>query len=257
MKIIIIIEKYGNHCNRLFQSLHFHSLAIEKNAKFINLSLLGNLKFDNKIFLFIDFLNNSFLKLVSNILNIFNKNNHIFFKFKDYFEITIVKGWDFRREELTKKHWIKLKKIYRFKKKLDKNNLTLIKKIDNLKKEGKFIVGIHIRKGDYKKWRDGIYYFDDIFYEKIIEKIKFLLINANKDPFIIVVSDEEISKNLSHNLKSNGSWIEDQVILQSCNLLLGPPSTFTMWASYISKIPLIQIKSLENLKLHNRRICKG
>ena len=37
MKIIILIEKYGNHCNRLFQSLHFHSLAIEKKKiyKFI------------------------------------------------------------------------------------------------------------------------------------------------------------------------------------------------------------------------------
>ena len=134
MKIIIVLEKYGNHCNRLFQSLHFHSLAIEKNAKFINLSLIGNLKFDNKFFLLIDFASNSFLKLVSNILTIWNKNNFIFFKLRGYFEITIVKGWDFRREELTKKHRIKLTKIYRFKKKLDKKKLSLLSKIDVMKK---------------------------------------------------------------------------------------------------------------------------
>ena len=257
MKIIILIEKYGNHCNRLFQSLHFHSLAIEKNAKFINLSLIGNLKFDNKFFLLIDFLNNSLLKIASNILSIFNKNNIIVFKFKGFFEIIIVRGWDFRREKLTKKYWNELIKIYRFKKKVDKKNLTLIRKLDYNKKKGKFIVGIHIRRGDYKEWKNGIFYFDDIFYKNVIDKIRNLLIDSNKDPFIIVVSDEEISKNLSHDLKSNGSWIEDQMVLQYCDMLVGPPSTFTMWASYIAKIPLIQIDCLENLKLNNLRICNG
>ena len=74
---------------------------------------------------------------------------------------------------------------------------------------------------------------------------------------MIIVSDDEISKNLSCDLKSNGSWIEDQLILQSCDMLIGPPSTFTMWSSYIAKIPLIQIDSIENLKLQNQKICNG
>ena len=34
MKIIILIEKYGGFCNRLFQSLHYHAYSMDKGIKF-------------------------------------------------------------------------------------------------------------------------------------------------------------------------------------------------------------------------------
>ena len=54
MNIIIVIEKYGGYCNRLFQSLHYHAYAIEKEIKIFNPSMLGILKFDNSVFYFFD-----------------------------------------------------------------------------------------------------------------------------------------------------------------------------------------------------------
>ena len=56
---------------------------------------------------------------------------------------------------------------------------------------------------------------------------------------------------------SKGSWKEDQIILQNCDLIVGPPSTFTMWASYISQIPLIKINSEKKYDFDNKLICKG
>ena len=178
MKIIILIEKYGGNCNRLFQSLHFHSLAIEENSKFINLSLLGNLRYDNQFFKLIDYIKNYILKLISITINIFTKRNLISIKLNSFIEISIVRGWDFRREELTKKHWKKLKNIYRFKKKFNKKYFTLKNKIEDFKSQGKYIVGLHIRRGDYQKWNKGIFYFDDNFYKKIIAQIKLKLITC-------------------------------------------------------------------------------
>ncbi len=35
-----------------------------------------------------------------------------------------------------------------------------------------------------------------------------------------------------------GDLIEDMYALASCDYLIGPPSTFTMWASFYGKVPL-------------------
>ena len=75
------------------------------------------------------------------------------------------------------------------------------------------------------------------------------------DPFVIVVSDEKISSKLGFDFLSNGSWKEDQIILQSCDIILGPPSTFSMWASYISQIPLIKLSSMEIKEFSIDSIC--
>ena len=79
----------------------------------------------------------------------------------------------------------------------------------------------------------------------------------SKCPFVIVVSDEKISSKLGFDFLSNGSWKEDQIILQSCDIILGPPSTFSMWASYISQIPLIKLSSMEIKEFNQGIVCEG
>ncbi len=125
------------------------------------------------------------------------------------------------------------------------------------KNKGKFIVGVHIRRGDYRNWNKGKYFFDVYFYKDVINKLKTKLINENKDPFFVVVSDEKIIFDIGANFFSEGSWKEDQITLQICDLIVGPPSTFTMWASYISKIPLIKLNSNAKKKLPKAKVCKG
>ena len=66
-----------------------------------------------------------------------------------------------------------------------------------------------------------------------------------------MVSDEKLSSKDYFDYHSEGSWKEDQITLQCCDLIIGPPSTFTMWASYISKIPLIKIYSKLEIILIN------
>ena len=61
MKIVILLEKYGDHCNRLFQSLHYHAYCIENDYVFINLTLLNLLRFDNKVISILDKIINLFL----------------------------------------------------------------------------------------------------------------------------------------------------------------------------------------------------
>ena len=256
MRLIILINKYGNHCNRLFQALHYHAYCLEEKALFINISSIGILKFDNKFYKIIDkFMNFSF-SLFSKLYRRVNKNNCKLIS-KNKF-IQIVEGWDFRVNSLTNKHHCKLSEIYNFKKKYYSKKSVKIKNYLNiLHKNNKYLVGLHIRRGDYKTWQEGKYYFDDSFYNRVIGKLKKDLRLEGKDPFFVVVSDELISHKINFDYKTCGSWRDDQITLQNCDLLVGPPSTFSMWASYISQIPLITLNNINKIELDNKSICFG
>ena len=258
MRIIIVLGKYGGFCNRLFQSLHYHAHSIEEGATFFNPTLIGLLKFDNYFFYLLDNLNNLFLKFLMKPLKFLFKNNELCFYFNKNNYIKIVKGWEFRKYQLTLKHHEKLKILYAFKSKnLLKKSISLINYLTTLKNRGKFIVGLHIRRKDYKEWNNGKYYFDDEYYKYVIKNLKNKLTKENKEPFFIVVSDEKINSKLGMDFFSLGSWKEDQILLQFCDLIVGPPSTFTMWASYISKVPLIQLNPNKKTFNLNGKVCEG
>lgn len=258
MKIIVVIDKYGGFCNRLFQSIHFHAYSIEKKIKFFNPTMIGLLKFDNKIFYFFDKVNNFILKIFMKFFQIISQGDEICFFLNKNNYIKFVYGWDFREYKLLDKYYKDLSNIYSFDEKyLSKKSKYFINYIRDLKLKGKYIVGIHIRRKDYKSWNDGRYYFMDHFYNKISIQIKEKLIRENYDPFIIALSDDDIAKLNIYDYLSDGSWKEDQIILQNCNLIIGPPSTFTMWASYIAQVPLIKLDSERNYDLNNRQICSG
>ena len=258
MKIIIIIEKYGGFCNRFFQSLHYHAFSIENNIFFFNPSLLGLLKFDNSFYYFCDRLNNFFLRILAKFLKILFGKDDLCFYLNENNYIKIVNGWNFRENSLTKKYHQELKEIYNFKKKkATKKIRLLVNYLEKLKKGGKYLVGLHIRRHDYKLWNNGKYYFSDEFYKFVIKKIRIDFANKNKDPFIILVSDEKISSKIGVDFLSNGSWKEDQIILQSCQIIIGPPSTFSMWASYISQTPLIKLSSNEIKNFSEGEVCDG
>lgn len=47
----------------------------------------------------------------------------------------------------------------------------------------------------------------------------------------------------------NPAIVEDLYALSRCNYIMGPPSTFTMWASFIGDVPLRIVKySNENIE---------
>ncbi len=206
MKIVILIEKYGGFCNRLFQSLHYHAYSINQDEYFYNPTMIGLLKFDNFFSYFIDRINNFFLKIFSKFLNVFFKNNECCFYFNKNNYIKFVKGWDFRDYELTVQYHKKLKNFYSFEKSsMSKQSIFILKYINKLRNKGKFIIGLHIRRNDYASWNDGKYYFSDKFYNKLIHELRTNFKNENLEPFLFVVSDEKISINLNYDYFYNGS----------------------------------------------------
>lgn len=137
---------------------------------------------------------------------------------------------------------------------LNENDIKLIRKIFSPNKETSdflnnkfrkereaydYIIGVHIRRGDYKNYFKGKYYFNDWEYLKFMK-----IINQNlpgKKIFFISTQDkidEEIFRREFEFFKIDRSVIEDLYGLASCDYIIGPPSTFSMWASMYGRVPI-------------------
>lgn len=158
------------------------------------------------------------------------------------YDTVFVSGWYFRVSELVEKHHAKLVEKYSLKPQFYENN-DFYKKIIGLKSKGNTLIGVHIRRGDYKKWENGKYYFDDETYEKYMNAFSQKRSKENvKDRVFIVFSNEKVSFEETQNLLiSKETWFIDHKIMSICDYLIGPPSTFTLWANYIGNNALFYI----------------
>lgn len=135
--------------------------------------------------------------------------------------LTIVHGWtELRDFEALKKHGDEIRRYFKSKLGVEAESRSLQRDV---------VVGIHKRRGDYRSWRGGIYYYDDSVYSRIMNEIRDCL--TGKDVHFEVFSDENAKRSAE----------EDQHLMSQCDYIIGPPSTFSTWASFMGKVPLLHI----------------
>ena len=109
------------------------------------------------------------------------------------------------------------------------------------------LVGVHIRQGDYKRWQGGKYYFTTSEYAAIMrrfaatmpeKRMKFLVCSNERQ-------DERIFQGLNH-VMGNNHQLEDMYAFAQCDFLIGPPSTYTAWASFYGSIPLFTLNNIND-----------
>jgi hypothetical protein len=131
----------------------------------------------------------------------------------------------------------------------------LFKKIMDKKNEGKTVIGVHIRWGDYRYFEDGQYFYDEHVYLKYMAN----LAKINKNCFFIIFSNEKTSfSNDSKIVVSEEEWYIDQFLMSRCDYLIGPFSTFTLWASYMGRVKYFHIQDEEaNITFDNFAMYNG
>lgn len=100
------------------------------------------------------------------------------------------------------------------------------------KTEGYVLIGVHIRRGDYKEFGAGRWYYADDVYEKYMDQMRRLLPDVPKK-FIIFTADKT-SISGDDVFVSHAPWYVDLHCLGECDYTFGPPSTFRGWACFIS-----------------------
>jgi hypothetical protein len=232
------------------------------NPSFFDMSKL----YKKRTFIFDKFLLGIFRRLerfgIISSINIENSDSQKFLhsKLEDRkSKLIFIAGWPFRVDALTMKYHKILADNYSLKQHYFKNNKLLLL-INSIDRERTTIVGVHIRRGDYKDWHNGKYYFDDKTYQFYTDNLKKELSQqSQKKTIFIIFSDEPVSLEESSELIiSKEEWYIDHLIMSNCDYLIGPPSTFTAWASFVGKIPYYHILDKDSgLSLDNFTVCQG
>ncbi len=160
-------------------------------------------------------------------------------------KISALSGWPIRNWTLFVKYEDEIRNLFKV---VDPYNKNACKFISELRNQYDMLVGVFIRQTDYKIWADGRYFFPADQYLKWIKQVEAIF-SGNKVCFV-VASDEAllIENNAGVNFKyttgsrgENGHFIESLVELSMCNLIMTPPSTFGVWASFLGKVTLIPL----------------
>ncbi|UOG76938.1 alpha-1,2-fucosyltransferase [Hymenobacter tibetensis] len=153
-------------------------------------------------------------------------------------------GWFFRSIETVAKY----QEFYKwlFMPNVDQQYLdsTYLKKAD----PREVVVGVHIRRGDYKDHENGRFFFSDEVYLRFLLQLRDILSAHNRPHrFLLFSNDPELDielykGQLSCVSMSNNSALADQYLMSKCDYLIGPPSTFSGWANYIGGVPYYHIQ---------------
>lgn len=105
--------------------------------------------------------------------------------------------------------------------------------IDRMRKNGFVLVGVHIRRGDYKEFQGGKWYYTDDEYTRWMRHLA-----EDKNVQFLICSNEsvdlELYKAAGLDVSQPGkSAIDDLCLLSMCDYVMGPPSTYSLWAAMI------------------------
>lgn len=255
----IIVDAGGQTCNRFFEYIYYLKRSILYHEKLkvlipdITIEDYPNLK-NNK---YINFpLYHSYISKVIGVKNNIKyitilKKILINRYFQPIYYYLSFKRWNF---VVGQAKWLEdedysiirpiLKEIF-----LPKQNI--INKIDKIFKtipHNCIIIGVHIRWGDYKFWKNGKYYFTEDIYSQYMHAIA-KQINSPNTYFYIATNG-----NLNHNsfkslncLRINqATATEDLYALSKCDYIIGPPSSYSTWVSLVYNIPMYCIENKED-----------
>lgn len=162
----------------------------------------------------------------------------------------VVEGWYARWYDLFLKYKKEICQLFEFS---DQVKNTVLQRIQIAETEtnNPIRLGVHIRRGDYKTWMNGKYYFNDLEYVNIIKQFICLFPNhpiniyiCNNDPNIDQGLFQEHLK--TDNIKvffPSGNPGEDLCLLSNCHYLIGAPSTFSLVAAMYNDLPLYWIEN--------------
>lgn len=148
-------------------------------------------------------------------------------------------GWKFRAPKLIVRHAEKIRAFFRPVEDIARTSRAVV---TQLRQQAEIVVGVHIRGGDYRTWRNGRHFYPPGRYAAWIRNMaeqfpgrRTVFLVASDEPH---TADEFPGLNVSF---SRGSPVVDLYALAECDYILGPPSTYSQWASFYGNKPLLHL----------------
>lgn len=152
--------------------------------------------------------------------------------------LLIVQGWLFRAENLFRKHALALRSFFRPNQEVcNAVAATVASSAPN-----EVTVGVHVRQGDYRRFQGGRYFYGTETYARMMRQTERLF--PNHLVRFIVCSDEVQDPTWYEEFKWSpgpGTAIGDLYSLAATEYVIGPPSTFSLWANFYGDNRLFQL----------------
>lgn len=148
----------------------------------------------------------------------------------------LVRGWAFRDFSNLTKHADRVRRYFA---PAEPHAANVERLIDRARKDCDLLVGLHIRHGDYRTWLGGRHFYETAQYADIMRDYASRC--AGKRVRFLICSNARQDEKLFHGLDyimGNNHQMEDMYSFARCDRLIGPPSTYTMWASFYGSVPL-------------------
>lgn len=285
-KLIILSNRYGNIGNQLYMSGFLVNWSYAFNALTINYGLVGyqncfqhlrndflirfpsckdiNHPLSNillKIFsqsanrISLRFINSKIFSIYSHDLLTINTDIDYQTTLRKILKANIifVRGFIRHRSynDIIDFHSI-IKKHYKPASELQNKITEPIKKLS----QSDVIIGVAIRQGDYRNWKDGRYFIETKTYIRWMIEIKKFFKNESVGFFI--ASDEKQDLSLFSGLNyffRKGHPISNLYSLSLCDYVISVPSSFVGWAHFIGKIPCLTLdKKVREIEINDFKI---
>ena len=159
----------------------------------------------------------------------------------------VVSGWFVRFYDLFEKYKSEIISLFTIRPELTEPVKAMMTEAEQHDKGNVIRLGVHIRRGDYDKWMDGRFYYDNQVYATHIAQ--FALQHPGKAIHVyIATNDMQLNTQqlacpgTSVTLHwPKGNSIEDLFMLSECDYIIGPPSTYSLVASMYHDTPIYRM----------------
>jgi hypothetical protein len=105
------------------------------------------------------------------------------------------------------------------------------------------VIGVHVRQGDYSHWQEGRHCYDDLQYAGLMRATQSAFAGQCVG-FVVCASEPKAATAFGDVAVAMGPGdaYGDLAALMACDRILGPPSTFSAWASFAGGVPLAYVE---------------
>jgi len=156
-------------------------------------------------------------------------------------QLLLLRGWLFRDIPALQKHADAIRDFFRPQNEYLQNVDAVIKRA---RAGVDILVGVHIRHGILYYGNVRQYFYPTVRYAEMMDEIVRLF--PDKRVGFLICSDWPQDPELFSRFKftfGSNRFIEDMYAFARCDYLIGPPSTFTVWASFYGNVPLNVIRT--------------
>lgn len=157
--------------------------------------------------------------------------------------IILVRGWLFRDVPSLRKHAPSIKKFFQ---PHETNQRNIDELIARARRNSDVLIGVHVRQGIIHFANTRKYFYSGQRYAEMMDELTAMF--PGQRVSFLICSDWPQDPGLFSRFDvtfGTGDLVEDMYAFARCDYLIGPPSTFTMWASFYGDVPLNVIRSRE------------